>query len=66
MTVRRIVPQEVKDARRWFDWRPQKQFYVAGQSDKTTESGVWDSVIAAIAKHKGPDAKRGVARRPRP
>lgn len=58
MTIRRNVPQAVKDARQWWQWQPLKQFYVAGKTGNTTEKGVWEEVVACIAKNRGPQVPK--------
>lgn len=50
MSLRRNVPQSVIDARRWYDYRPEKGFLVIGRSGKVAEKFVWPEIMATARK----------------
>lgn len=60
MTLRRNVPEAVYEARKWYDWKPLKRFYVAGKSGKVAEEGVWENVVGCVIRGWNRSEKRAM------
>ena len=59
MTLRRDVPDIVKEQRKWYDWQPIKKFYVAGKSgERVPERGIWEGVVGSVVRGWGKPGQR--------
>lgn len=59
MTLRREVPEAVRERRQWYHKRPIHKFLVAGKSGPDIpEPGAWEAVLGSILRGWGPKHQR--------